>query len=98
MPVFSVTPNIGFDVVNTVLGTDIATAARAFPANLGEQVFGSDGKLYVLAKANGVIAASVAVCTVAPATFLATNTGGAYTSPATAMVAGDYGWFSKASV
>lgn len=95
---FSVTPQIGFDLNNTVLATDIASGARAIPANLGEQVFGSDGKRYVLAKANAAITASTAVCTVSPTTFLATATGGAYTSPATAMAVGDYGWFGAASV
>jgi hypothetical protein len=95
---FSVTPQIGFDLNNTVLGTDITAGIRTIPANLGEQVFGSDGKLYVLAKANASISASTAVCTVSPTTFLATASGGSYTSPATAMSSGDYGWFSKASV
>jgi hypothetical protein len=38
------------------------------------------------------------VCTVSPSTFLATSTGGSYTSPATAMSAGDRAWFGKASV
>lgn len=98
MPTFSVTPQIGFDLINTVLATDIASGARTVPLNLGEQVFGSDGKLYVFAKANASIPASTAVCTVSPTTFLATASGGAYTSPATAMSTGDYGWFSKASV
>ncbi len=95
---FNVTPQIGFDVTNTVLASQIVTGAIAVPANLGEQVFGSDGKRYVLAKANAAIAASTAVCTVNAATFLATASGGAYTSPATAMVVGDYGWFATASV
>jgi hypothetical protein len=96
--VFSVTPQIGFDLNNTVLATDIASGARTIPANLGEQVFGSDGKLYVFAKANASIPASTAANTVSASTFLVTLTGGSYTSPATAMVAGDYGWFSKPSV
>lgn len=95
---FSVTPQIGFDLNNTTLATEIASGAKPVPANLGEQVFGNDGKLYVLARANASISASTAVCTVSPTTFLATASGGAYTSPATAMVTGDYGWFSKASV
>jgi hypothetical protein len=98
MPVFSVTPQIGFDLINTILATDIASGARTVPLNLGEQVFGSDGKRYVFAKANASISASTAVCTVAPTTFLATASGGAYTSPATAMSTGDYGWFGAASV
>lgn len=98
MPVYSVTPQIGFDLVNTILATDIASGARTVPVNLGEQVFGSDGRLYVFAKANASISASTAVCTVSPTTFLATASGGAYTSPATAMSTGDYGWFWKVSV
>lgn len=95
---FSVTPQIGFDLNNTILATDIASGARQASPNLGEQVFGSDGKRYVFAKANASISASTAVCTVSPTTFLATASGGAYTSPAVAMSTGDYGWFSAASV
>jgi hypothetical protein len=98
MPVYSVTPQIGFDLVNTILATDIASGARTVPVNLGEQVWGSDGKRYVFAKANASISASTAVCTVSPTTFLATASGGSYLSPATAMSTGDYGWFSIASV
>jgi hypothetical protein len=98
MPVFSVTPQIGFDLVNTILATDIASGARIVPVNLGEQVWGSDGKRYVFAKANASITASTAACTVAPTTFLATASGGSYLSPATNMSTGDYGWFSIASV
>lgn len=64
----------------------------------GAEVFGSDGKIYVFAKAGGAIPASTAVCTVNPTTFAATATGGAYLSPATAMVTGDSAWFAKASV
>lgn len=65
---------------------------------LGTQVLGADGKLYVYAKASGAIAPGVAVCTVNPATFAASNTGGAYTSPSVALVTNDCAWFSKASV
>lgn len=98
MAAFSVTPQSGIDLNNTVLATDIASGARAVPNRLGEQVFGSDGKLYVLGIAGGAITASTATCTVSPTTFSATATGGAYTSPATTMATGDYGWFGKASV
>lgn len=95
---FSVTPTIGIDLTNIVKGTDISAGNANIPGLLGTEVFGSDGKLYVLAKANASISASTAVCTVNASTFLATASGGSYTSPATAMVSGDYGWFSKASV
>ena len=95
---YSVTPLVGIDLTNTVLASDIASGARTVPGLLGTEVFGSDGKRYVLAKAGGSISASTAVCTVNAGTFAATNSGGSYASPATAMVSGDYGWFAAASV
>lgn len=95
---FSVTPQIGIDLNNTVTAAAIAAGQAAVPNRLGEQVWGSDGKRYVLAQAGGSISASTAVCTVNSSTFQATNSGGSYTSPATAMVTGDYGWFAAASV
>lgn len=95
---FTASPLLGADLKTTSLATDLAAGALKPGARLGQQAFGNDGRLYVYAQANASIAASTAVCTVSPTTFLATATGGAYTSPATAMVAGDQGWFSKASV
>ena len=94
---YSVTPLVGLDLVNTTTAVQITAGA---PVNqlLGVQVWGSDGKRYVFAKANATITASTAVCTVSATTFLATASGGSYTSPATGMVTGDYGWFSAASV
>lgn len=94
---FSVTPNIGADFVTITRAADIAEGT---PGNcrLGEQRWGSDGRLYVYGQANASIAASTAVCTVNATTFLVTATAGSYRSPAFAMVAGDRAWFSKASV
>ena len=96
---YSITPTAGIDLVN-LTETNTNSAGTAIPVNgpLGSEVFGSDGKIYVFAKANASIPASTAVCTINASTFLATASGGSYTSPATAMVSGDYGWFSKASV
>lgn len=65
---------------------------------LGMETFASDGKRYVLAEANASIAASTAVCDINATTFLVAATGGAYTSPATALVDGDVAWFAAASV
>lgn len=90
---FSVTPTSGIDFTATYLATEVAPIGP-----LGLEVFGSDGKLWVLAKAGGAIPASTAVCSIDPATFAATATGGAYTSPATALATGTTAWFSKASV
>lgn len=96
---YSVTPSLGIDFNNTVT-TNTNSAGTAVPTigPLGLEVFGSDGKIYVLAQANASISASTAVCTVNATTFLVTASGGAYTSPATALVSGDVAWFSKASV
>lgn len=96
---YSITPTAGI-LLTTAVQTNANSAGTAIPVNgpLGAEVFGSDGKIYVLAKANASIPASTAVCTIDPATFLVTATGGAYTSPAEALVSGQYAWFSKASV
>ena len=96
---YSITPTAGIDLVN-LTNTNTNSAGTAIPVNgpLGSEVFGSDGKIYVFAKAGGAITASTATCTVNASTFVATSSGGSYTSPATTMASGDYGWFSKASV
>jgi hypothetical protein len=96
---YSVTPLIGVDLNNIVV-TNTNSAGTAVPTfgPLGTQVFGSDGKLYVLGQANASIPASTAVCTVNATTFLVTASGGAYTSPAYALVSGDVAFFGKASV
>ena len=83
--------------------TNVITAASNPTLNeiehrLGQTCQGDDGKTYVFARANGTIAANTAVCTISPTTFLATNIGGAYTSPAAGMVINDYAWFGKSNV
>ena len=96
---YSITPTAGIDLVNLVQ-TNPNSAGTATPVNgpLGSEVFGSDGKLYVLAKAGEAITASTATCSINASTFVATASGGAYTAPATAMASGNYAWFAKASV
>ena len=95
---FALLPVMGVDLVSIIPTADLTSLAQRPAARLGTEVFGSDGKLYVYGQANASITASTAVCTVNASTFLVTASGGAYTSPATAMVSGDQGWFSKASV
>jgi hypothetical protein len=95
---FTISPLVGADLVSIVPATDIVSGAQRVTARLGAELFGSDGKLYVFGQANASIPASTAVCTINATTFLVTASGGAYLSPATAMVTGDYAWFSKASV
>lgn len=95
---FSVTPLVGIDLTNTVTAANIAAGQQVANQLLGVQVWGSDGRRYVFAKASDSISASDTTCSIDATTFAATNVGGTYDSPATAMVAGDYGWFSEASV
>jgi len=95
---FSVTPLVGIDLTNTVTAAAITAGQQVANQLLGVQVWGSDGLRYVFAKANATITASTTVCDINTTTFLVAATGGSYTSPATGMVSGDYGWFSKASV
>ena len=96
---FTVSPVLGVDLNTITLAADVGSTSGAEDApQLGTQVFGSNGRIYVYAQANAVITASTAVCTVNATTFLATASGGAYTSPAVAMDSGDRGWFSRAGV
>lgn len=97
---YAVTPLLGADLNKTKTAAELAQAGPTIPADnkLGQQAWGDDGKLYVYGQANASISASTAVVTLNATTFLATATGGAYTSPAVAMASGDRGWFAKASV
>lgn len=96
---YSVSPVIGVALGATV-ATNTNSAGTAVPTMgpLGTQVWGSDGKRYVLAQANASISASDTDCTVNATTFLATASGGSYTSPAVALVSGDVAWFAASSV
>ena len=98
---YSVSHIIGPDFNNAVV-TNTNSAGTAIPSigPLGLEAFGSDGKLYVLAQVGtGVtVPASTGSLTINTGTFQVTLTGGSYTSPAVALAAGDYAWFSKASV
>jgi len=99
MTVYSVTPLSGIDL-EAVTTTNTNSAGTAIPTfgPLGTQVFGSDGKRYVFAKAGATITASTTVCDINTSTFVVAATGGAYTSPTVALASGDYAWFGKASV
>jgi len=93
----------GIDLNNAapVQATSYYASTPAYVPNqgpLGAEVFGSDGKRYVFAKANASITAGTTSCTVNSTTFLATASGGAYTSPGVDLVSGDYAWFGAASV
>jgi len=96
---YTITPLIGIDF-NNIVTTNLNSAGTAVPTigPLGAEVFGSDGRIYVLAQANATITASTTTCDINTTTFLVAATGGSYKSPAVALVSGDVAWFSKASV
>ena len=96
---YSVSHQAGVNLVTTVT-TNTNSAGTAIPTMgpLGDQVFGSDGKRYVLAKAGAAITASTATCSINASTFVATASGGAYTAPAVTLASGDYAWFAATSV
>jgi len=96
---YSVTPLAGIDLEEiTTTNTNSANVAIPTFGPLGTQVFGSDGKRYVFAKAGATIAASTTVCDINTTTFVVAATGGTYTSPTVALASGNFAWFSKASV
>jgi hypothetical protein len=96
---FSVTPVIGAALLDKA-DTNLNSAGTAVPVigPLGLQVWGANGRRYVLAQANATITASTATCTVNTTTFLVTATAGSYTSPPVALATGDVAWFSATSV
>jgi hypothetical protein len=96
---YSTLPIAGIDLTSIQSAAQIALQGE--PANfgpLGTETFASDGLRYVWAKAAATIAPSTTVCNIDTTAFTVAATGGAYISPAVSMVAGDYGWFGKASV
>ena len=98
---FSTTPLVGIDLNRVITSSEITSSFGGNPPfKTGLRVDGSDGKAYVFAKANASISASTTVCniTLSSGVWVVAASGGSYTSPATAMSSGDYGWFAKASV
>jgi hypothetical protein len=96
---FTITPLSGIDLNDTQTVAEIALngVGPSF-GPLGAEVFASDGKRYVWAKAGSTIAASTATCSINTTTFVATGGAGLYAGPTVAMASGDYGWFGAASV
>ncbi len=96
---YNITPTAGINL-DDVVNTNPNSAGTNVPVNgpLGSQVFGSDGKRYVLGVAGAAVTASTATCSINASTFVATGSGGSYTSPAVAVASGDYAWFAAASV
>ena len=96
---YTITPLSGVNLVSTTT-TNTNSAGTAIPTfgPLGAEVFGSDGKRYVFAKAGGAITASTATCSINASTFVATGSGGSYTAPAVTLASGDYAWFAATSV
>jgi hypothetical protein len=99
---YSITPTAGINLDDEVQASTqvIGATTVTVPANgpAGSQVFGSDGKRYVLAQAGAAIVASTATCSINASTFVVTASGGSYLSPAVALASGDYAWFAATSV
>ena len=96
---YSTLPIAGIDLNSTQSAAEIALYGEPVDFGpLGTQTFASDGLRYVWAVAAATIAPSTTACNVNSTAFTVAATGGAYISPAVSMVAGDYGWFGKASV
>jgi hypothetical protein len=91
------TAKIGVDLNGVTTAAQLA-AGQTGDARLGSQVFTSDGGIAVYVQAGGAIAANVTVAAVNTSTFIASATGGAYRTPATAVATGDRFWARKASV
>lgn len=96
---YSITPTSGINL-DALVQTNANSAGTEVPVNgpLGSQVFGSDGKRYVLGVAGAAVAASTATCSINASTFVVTASGGSYTAPAVAVASGDYAWFAATSV
>jgi hypothetical protein len=96
---YSVTPISGVNL-SSATTTQLSSDGTPIPSMgpLGNEVFGSDGKRYVFAKAGNDFTASETSCSIDPVTFEATSTGGAYIAPPTALLTDQYGWFGVASV
>lgn len=95
---FAVTPVLGVDLNTKTLDADVGAGGSEGAPQLGTQVWGSDGRRYVYAEADGTISASDTDCAINATTFIASALGGSYKSPAVALAVGDRGWFSIASV
>jgi len=96
---YNITPTAGINL-DDVVNTNPNSAGTGVPVNgpLGSQVFGSDGKRYVLGVAGAAITASTATCSINASTFVATPSAGTYLSPAVAVASGDFAWFAATSV
>jgi hypothetical protein len=96
---YNITPTSGINLDDKV-NTNPNSAGTGVPVNgpLGSQVFGSDGKRYVLGVAGAAVTASTATCAINASTFVVTASGGSYASPAVALASGDYAWFAATSV
>lgn len=91
---FSDTPKIGVDLGSVVSADDYD--------RLGHRVLsminGSDGRVYVFAKAGALISADTAVVAINASTGAASASGGTYKAPPVDVPNGSYAWFSKAGV
>jgi hypothetical protein len=80
-----------------IAGVDLSAVQLAADGprhKAGLRVHGSDGHEYIYASASAAISADTACVLTEPALTMAAGAGD-WTSGATAMATGDYGWFQK---
>lgn len=97
---YSVSPIIGTDF-NGIVPVNPNSAGDGVPSMgpLGTQAFGSSGRLFVLAQADGNISSGDSATTINVTTFQAVgDDGGDYLAPSVDVANGEFAWFSKASV
>jgi len=89
---FTDTPKLGVDLANPISPDDYPRLSH----RVLSMINGSDGRIYVFAKASAEIAADTAVVAINATTGAAAASGGSYKAPAVAVPNGHYAWFSKA--
>lgn len=91
---FSDTPKIGVDLESVISPEDYPRLGH----RVLSQIFASDGRVYVFARAGALISGETAVVAINATTGVAAASGGTYLAPEADVPNGSYAWFSKAGV
>jgi len=88
---FTDTPKLGVDLGGVISPTDYPRLSH----RVLSMINGSDGKIYVFAKAGAEISASTTAVAIDAGTGVASASGGSYKSPAVVVPKDSYAWFGK---
>lgn len=80
--------------VTPIAGVNLLDVNTPYGPSIGTLVNGTDGHVYIRAKASAAITASTVCILTEPAQTMAAGAG-LWTSPATALVTNDLAWFKK---